>query len=299
MLTAFTPEIAQQLLGWSALLGHLLLLLVVAARVITRRRPIGESLAWITLIAALPLVGLVCYLLFGEVRLGRKRALQAQLMYRPFIRRVRAAHNALACHLPPLTVRAKAQRDLILRRLGMPMLSGDSLTLHHDSDAILGAICQAMAAANESIYAEFYIWQSGAQVQAVHEALIHAAQRGVDCRLLLDSIGSYRFFRQPALAQLRAAGVQVIEALPVAAWHIPFSRQDLRMHRKLVVIDGQHAFTGSMNMSDAHTFKHSAGLGQWVDIMLELRGPTANLMQALFAWDWELETGERLLAAPA
>ena len=54
---------------------------------------------------------------------------------------------------------------------------------------------------------------------------------------------------------LRAAGVKVVEVLPVGAWRIPFQRQDLRMHRKLVVIDDKVGYTGSMNMVDPRFFK--------------------------------------------
>jgi cardiolipin synthase len=76
------------------------------------------------------------------------------------------------------------------------------------------------------------------------------------------------------LAQnLRKAGVKVVEVLPVGAWRIPFQRQDLRMHRKLVVIDDRVGYTGSMNMVDPRFFKQNAGVGQWVDIMIRVQGP--------------------------
>ncbi len=88
------------------------------------------------------------------------------------------------------------------------------------------------------------------------------------------SIGSKAFFRSGWPKSLRAAGVKVVEVLPVGAWRIPFQRQDLRMHRKLVVIDDRVGYTGSMNMVDPRFFKQDAGVGQWVEHhRSECRGP--------------------------
>lgn len=67
------------------------------------------------------------------------------------------------------------------------------------------------------------------------------------------------------------------------------------MHRKLVVIDDQVAYTGSMNLVDPRFFKRDAGVGQWIDVMVRLQGPIVPLIWSLFVRDWELETGERLL----
>ena len=97
--------------------------------------------------------------------------------------------------------------------------------------------------------------------------------------------------------RLSDAGVRLVEVLPVGAWRIPLQRQDLRMHRKLVVIDDQVAYTGSMNLVDPRFFKRGAGVGQWIDIMVRQQGPVVPLFWSLFVRDWEMETGERLLEA--
>lgn len=72
-------------------------------------------------------------------------------------------------------------------------------------------------------------------------------------------------------------------------------RLDLRQHRKIIVIDDEIAYTGSMNMVDPAFFKQNAGVGQWVDIMVRITGPTVNVLSAIHCWDWEFETGSRML----
>ncbi|WP_234919542.1 cardiolipin synthase, partial [Aeromonas veronii] len=176
-----------------------------------------------------------------------------------------------------------------------PMLSGNRMTLLNKPDWILREIAQDIRRSTLSCYLEFYIWHPGGDADEVCEALIEVAQRGVDCRLLLDSVGSKQFFRSHWPKKLRKAGVKLVEVLPVGAWRILFQRQDLRMHRKLVVIDDRVGYTGSMNMVDPRFFKQDAGVGQWVDIMIRVQGPMVPLMWSIFVWDWEMETGERLL----
>ncbi|OEU78117.1 MAG: cardiolipin synthase [Desulfobacterales bacterium C00003060] len=75
-----------------------------------------------------------------------------------------------------------------------------------------------------------------------------------------------------------------------------FVRLDLRLHRKIVVIDGEIAYTGSLNLVDPRYFKQKAGVGQWVDAMVRIEGPAVQALGALFLWDWVVETGQDIKA---
>ncbi|MGL5304420.1 MAG: cardiolipin synthase, partial [Aeromonas sp.] len=242
-----------------------------------------------------PFAGVVFYVLFGEIKLGRRRAARAQAMYRPYAIWTRQLARLFPQHCCEVGAKAEPLHDLIQSRLGMPMLSGNQMTVLNKPDAILREFARDIRQSSQSCYLEFYIWYPGGDADDVGEALIEVAQRGVDCRVLLDSVGSKAFFKSAWPKKLRQAGVKVVEVLPVGAWRILFQRQDLRMHRKLVVIDDRVGYTGSMNLVDPRFFKQNAGVGQWVDIMIRVQGPMVPLMWSIFVWDWEMETGERLL----
>jgi len=139
----------------------------------------------------------------------------------------------------------------------------------------------------------FYIWHPGGLADAVASALIQAAKRGVKVRLLLDSAGSHRFFNSGWAKAMERSGIELVEALTVKPWRIFLSRVDLRQHRKIVVIDDEVAYTGSMNMVDPQYFKTNSGVGHWVDIMVRVTGLTVNILSAIHCWDWEIETGQR------
>lgn len=124
----------------------------------------------------------------------------------------------------------------------------------------------------------------------VTEALIKAAKRGVVCRILLDSIGSKNFYKSTSEKYMKDAGIKIQYALPSGLIKAFFARIDIRNHRKIVVIDGQIAYTGSQNMVDPDHFKQSAGVGKWIDIMARIQGPVVETFAGTFASDWYLES---------
>jgi len=172
----------------------------LSLRVIMRKRAPSVSFAWLAVILLIPFAGAVTYLLFGESRLGERRASRL-LKDRPILRE----------------------------------------------------------------------WSS--------------ALRG----LLLDSIGSKSFLRSRSVARLRKAGIEVSEALPAGIIRALFIRIDLRNHRKIAVIDGKIAYTGSQNLVDPRFFKQTEQVGEWVDAMVRITGPVVELLAAVFLFDWLLE----------
>jgi phosphatidylserine/phosphatidylglycerophosphate/cardiolipin synthase-like enzyme len=72
------------------------------------------------------------------------------------------------------------------------------------------------------------------------------------------------------LKRFKASGVEVAVALPVSPLSVFKVRPDLRLHRKIVVIDDAVGYTGSFNLVDPRYFKQDAGVGEWVDAMVRL-----------------------------
>jgi cardiolipin synthase len=143
--------------------------------------------------------------------------------------------------------------------------------------------------AKKSLRLVFYIWALGGDADRVGEALIAAAKRGVACRVLLDSLGSSAWFKSHWPARFRNAGIQVTEALPIQIGRFQFRRADLRLHRKIFIVDGAIVWTGSMNMVDPRTFKQDSGVGEWVDAMVRVEGPVAAQFELTFAFDWSVD----------
>src|SRR5262249_46211790 len=129
--------------------------------------------------------------------------------------------------------------------LGPLPLEGNSLKLLHNAEEAFPALIDDIDRATESCFLEFYIWSPGGCADDLGAALIRAAKRGVDCRVLVDAFGSNAFLKSDLAKNLRQGGVHVKAALASGLLRILFVRPDLRMHRKIVVIDQQRGYTGS------------------------------------------------------
>ncbi|PKF50838.1 cardiolipin synthase [Enterovibrio nigricans] len=272
-----------------------LLIAGVTIRVVLKRRALGVSIAWLMIIYIIPIVGVILYLLVGELNLGRKRAERAKAMFTPYGQWM-ATLSECEVHRPQhQSFLARPVHDLCLRRAGIPALAGNQLSLHCETADILRNIAKDVHSAKRSVNMVFYIWHPGGHADDVAKEVCSAARRGVTVRILLDSAGSKSFFRTHWPDEMRRAGVELIEALAVSPARMFLRRLDIRQHRKIVIIDNEIGYTGSMNMVDPRFFKQDAGVGQWVDIMVKVDGPSVPVLNSIFAWDWEVETGLRYL----
>lgn len=286
----------QFLLGSSATVMaiHAAIVVFIGVRVVMRRSARGIALSWLLLVATLPIVGASLYLLIGERRIGRKRSGSITALRADFRQIARATIPAdfTAVDWASLPAAAQAMDRLGRSLVGGATVRGNTFKLLTDTQSILAAIVHDVDAAKTSVLMEFYIWHEGGAADEVLEAVLRAAGRGVRCLLLIDALGARPWWKGGQPKRLRDAGVQLRAALPVGLVRTLVGRTDLRLHRKIVVIDGMAAWTGSMNLVDPRYFKQDSGVGEWVDAMVRLEGTVVNPLAGILIGDWNLETGE-------
>lgn len=270
--------------------AYFALQLLLTIRIIMRRRSVGESLSWILVIFVIPVFGMLAYLMLGELRLGSRRGKRFAELFPPIrswleeiTRRKPVAWDELGVECEPLA-------RLAQQTLGLPAQAGNDLELIGQWQEVFRRIIKDINDAQHSCNLEFYIWHLGGDADLVADAVMRAQQRGVTCRVLVDAMGSHKFLRSATAKKMVEAGVRLHPALPGGLLRLPFVRVDLRMHRKIVVIDGKIAYTGSLNLVDPRFFKKDAGVGQWVDAMVRVRGPAVEALAATFFADWYVET---------
>lgn len=285
-------------ISWLMVFGYWLLIAGVTLRILMKRRAVPSAMAWLLVIYILPLFGIMAYLSFGELHLGKRRAERAKAMWPSTARWLSELKESQRIFATEYSEVARPLFQLCDRRQGIDGVKGNQLQLLTTTDSTLEALIRDIELARHNIEMVFYIWQPGGLVDQVAESLMAAARRGVHCRLMLDSAGSLQFFRSPYPGMMRNAGIEVVEALKVNLFRVFLRRMDLRQHRKVVLIDNYIAYTGSMNMVDPRYFKQDAGVGQWIDLMARMEGPVASTMGIVYACDWEIETGKRILPPP-
>lgn len=251
------------------------------------------ALAWIVVVMTLPVAGVLLYLIIGEVWLGRYRMRRhaeiLAILDRPEVHlHVDAA--ALASNMSPTEQQIARLAESVSNSHAT---GGNAMTLHGDTDATLDSMIADIDAAKSHVHLLTYIYLDDSAGRRVGDALRRAAKRGVTVRLLVDGLGSRDFLKSATCGQIRADGVRIAEALPVNPFRIIVHRVDVRNHRKLLVIDGKVAYTGSQNIA-AKGFAPKAKYAPWVDCTLRIQGPLVRELQLIFIEDWFMDADERL-----
>ena len=274
----------------------LLLEIAVIARVLLRpHRDPASRIAWVVVITVLPLAGIVIYLLFGEVNIGRRRV---EKMRSVLARMPRVAGPAIG---DEANIEAEVpERYQHLFQLGHSIsgfepIGANTARLLEDSNAMIDALVADINAAKDHVHLFFYIWLTDNNGCKVVEALKRAAARGVTCRAMVDDLGSRQMIRSEHWSALRKAGVHTAVALPIGNPLLRplHGRIDLRKHRKIVVIDGYITYCGSQNCADPE-FRVKPKFAPWVDAVMRFEGPIARQNQHVFASDWMTYTEENI-----
>lgn len=286
--------------SWS-LLFTIALQIATGLRALTRpgRTPASRA-AWLLLVAALPVVGAITYFLFGDARIGSKKA-------RRMAEAAEALHDsrdADPAHLDAAAV-PRAYRPPFARAAsvnGFSPVGGNTASLPEDENAAIDALVSDIDGARDHVHIVFYIWLLDDNGSRVLDAVERASDRGVTCRVLIDGMGSSGLARSDRWADLSGKGVKTGITFPLR-WlplDMLLSRVDVRNHRKIVVIDGTVTWVGSQNCADPE-FAPKKRYGPWYDTFLRVEGPVARQCQHLFAVDWMTHCGEDispLLDAP-
>lgn len=280
---------ANSLLGGLLFLGQLLTLCLLPSVLMKKKRQPVSTVAWVLVIALVPYLGGLFYLLFGINRVARRTLSK------------RRAAEVIASNLTELSqyhVLTDEIQDEASRRLARlaNKLSDGRPTRENDIEIIpettrtLAEITTAINAAEHTIHLEYYIWQPDKTGTELRDLLIRKAQAGLTIRFLYDGVGSSRLTRH-FLQPMRDAGIAVASFLPGRTFRERWSI-NLRSHRKIVVVDGKIGFTGGMNIGDEYLGKNPQ-FGYWRDTHLMMRGPTVLQLQQVFIEDWYFATGEK------
>lgn len=272
-----------------------LIIRVAAIIIVPRNRRPTAAMAWLLAIYFIPIIGVFLFLLIGNPRLPRKRR-RKQDRINDYIHDTSASldFGTLRPHAPDWFTSLVT----LNRTLGaMPLAGDNSAHIIGGYQESLDEMANAIRKAERYVHVEFYIFQADHATDNFFTALEEVIARGVTVRVLLDHWANRgKPFYKATLKRLTAMGAQWHLMLPVQPLKGKYQRPDLRNHRKLVVIDGRVAFTGSQNVTDStYNLRKNIRRGlHWVDLMVRIEGPVVASVNAVFLSDWYSETDEIL-----
>jgi cardiolipin synthase len=275
---------------WPHLVAGFDLLAVVLAscHALLNKRDSRAATLWIGIIWFLPVLGPALYLVFGVNRI-RRRAIKLgvhQTISRAVPDDLGEPQHDGAEHL-------KLLARVVGRVVERPLTPGNNISPLVNGDETFPAMLAAIESAKKSISFASYIFDNDPTGKQFVEALHRAVGRGVEVRVLVDAAGT-RYSWPPITHKLRHAKIPFGKFLPsslLQPWRV--ATINLRNHRKVLVIDGQTAFTGGMNIRHGNVLA-SKPKSPVKDLHFRVEGPVVTRLQEAFVNDWAFTTGEIL-----
>lgn len=173
-----------------------------------------------------------------------------------------------------------------LREEGIRFSDNNSVTLLMSGQEKFDDMFCAIRQARSSVHLEYFNFRNDSIASLLFDLLAEKAKEGVEVRALFDGFGNDSN-NQPLLKKhikaIRKRGIEIYEFDPIRfPWINHVFHRD---HRKIVVIDGQIAYTGGMNVADYY-INGTPQVGEWRDMHCRIDGDEVNTLQAIFLRIW-------------
>lgn len=263
-------------------------LVCMGAVVFFERKNPASTIAWVLVLVFLPVIGFMAYLFLGSgfrVNKKKKYRLKAQSdsLYDNFIRK----HLNVAEALKFIEDHENAARLLnYLHNDGGSIYSANNQAeIFTDGRAMFDRMIEDIKGARDHIHLLYFIFNNDDLGREIAGLLTHKVKKGVEVRLIYDSLGTRALLRPAIFRNLSRAGGQVLGFSPIFSNLGSHFRVNYRNHRKITVVDGRIGYVGGMNIGDDYVGKNKK-LKPWRDTHLRLTGSSVWFLQERFLMDW-------------
>lgn len=267
--------------------------LVMISMIFVERRKLTSVISWLTVVSILPGLGFVIYLIFGSGLSIRVRRLisKFELYESRYDEELKeyfsSEENAKSLRMEDTEI------IQLCHNFGSILCPANDVKIFTNGEEKMESLLHDIENAKTSINIEYYIFADDKIGKQVMNALIKKAKEGVQVQLIFDSIGSLRaprrFFRK-----LKKAGGKVGEFFPpFLGIRLLNLKMNYRNHRKIVVVDGNIAYTGGINIREDH-MGHKKKLAPWRDTHIRITGAGASALQNIFLNDWRYIKKEKI-----
>lgn len=195
----------------------------------------------------------------------------------------------------------KAQSDVeemkYLELHGIDVTEGNEVHLLKSGHDKFVDMFDAIRQAKRFVHLEYFNFRNDSIAGLLFDLLAQKVKEGVEVRAMYDAFGNASNNQPISRHQhdsIAALGIRLVKFDPIRA---PWVNHIIpRDHRKIVVIDGEIAYTGGMNVADYYV-DGLEGIGPWRDMHMHIEGEAVNKLHEIFAKMWAEATGEMLVSA--
>ncbi|TWU36589.1 putative cardiolipin synthase YwiE [Novipirellula aureliae] len=238
--------------------------------------------AWVVGLLTLPFVTLPLYWIFARHRFAGYREAIREIGQR-HQRSVTAIRHELSTERDEQSTSLHSPLEQVADVLDTPISYGNELGLLINGDSFFEELYQQIASAKHYVYAAFYILRDDPVGRRFADTLIETAKKGVTVRLMYDEVGCIRL-PNAYLKRLSDAGVDV-RSFNTRQGFINRFQINFRNHRKLLVVDGNRAMVGGLNIGEEYR-GDAKWVSHWRDTAILIKGGVARKIQAVFAGDY-------------
>lgn len=284
----FGPSITL-VVSWMTTLAVISLILIIFME---NRHP-SSTLAWILVLALVPVAGFIFYMLFGQNYRKRRNFSQKAQRDKYSYNIIKGGELHAEEHelLSSLSDDQRQMLQLSHRMSKSPVTFASHTTVLTNGEETFSALIYELLHAKHHIHMEYYIYRDDEIGRKIKSILMEKARAGVEVRFMFDAVGSLTL-KKSFLDEMREAGVQVVAFGPMK-FRLFTNRMNYRNHRKIVVIDGNIGFMGGLNVGDEY-LSRSNTYGFWRDTHMVVRGEAVQTLQMIFLQDWRHMTKEKL-----
>ncbi len=245
----------------------------------------AAKLTWMWIISLAPIPG-TFFLFFTQMNWGHRKTKQ----------RVQEIISATMDELPKdPQVLAKLREDgsgtddLVhyLNKSGcFPAYDGTAVEYFPSGEAKFASLLEELEKAEHFIFMEYFIIEEGRMWGQILDILICKAKAGVDVRVMYDGMCEMKQLPGNYRKLMEAQGIRTKAFAPIIP--VLSSHYNYRDHRKILVIDGQVAFNGGVNLADEY-INQVERFGHWKDAAIKLCGDAVQSFTLLFLQMWNLD----------
>lgn len=269
-----------------------LTVITIGLAIFMENRNPSSTMAWMLVLALLPVVGLVLYFLLGQNYFKRRKFDKKAEEDRKSFERIDHNGNLLPRDLSQFSPGQQRLLQMSQRLARTPFSMATRTRVLTNGEETFSTLLKELKKARHHIHMEYYIYRADEIGREIQKTLIERAKAGVEVRFMYDAVGSLGLPKS-FINELRAAGVKVGVYGEVRFLALS-SRVNYRNHRKIVVIDGNTGFIGGLNVGDEYLSRNKT-YGFWRDTHILVKGEAVRSMQVIFLQDWQYVTGEKIM----
>ena len=274
---------------------YILVLIFVCLRIILDTRSTTKSLAYLLFAIFVPFAGIIFYFLFGINYRTRimysKKLIENDVLSAKLNKQIYQYSKRTLDESSPTVQSNRELASMLLKETLSPLTANNSVKILVNGENKFPEVIRALKEAKNHIHMEYYIYEDDEIGRKIEQVLIEKAKEGIDIRFIYDDFGS-RSIRRTLAHRLNENGVKAFPFLRIYFIALA-NRLNYRNHRKIIVIDGQTAFVGGINVDDRY-INNENNKTYWRDTHMRIDGPGVQYLQYLFLCDWNFCAGSKL-----